>query len=343
MSENPRVTVFMPVYNGEKHLKEAIDSILNQTYTDFEFLIINDGSTDSSVEIIESYTDPRIRLVHNEKNLGLTPTLNRGLEIAKGEYIVRMDADDISLPERIKKQVKFMDENPDVGLSGTWYKKFWEENKREEVVKYPTEHDEIKAEMFFNYVMLHPTIIINKNLFQTNGLRYDETFHGLNEDHDLFVRASFTFKLGNIPEVLFLYRQIHISATGAATREHRNKFLIPFFKKNLSYIDTAPSEEDINMCLLANHPFVKISIDNLNKFDKWLNKILEINNEKNIFDDKYFKNVLGRAWYLACWSNTGKGLKLFNKFWSSTLSRYNPMNPKQKLFFTIKCLISYNK
>src|SRR5215472_9201923 len=99
----------MPVYNGEKHLREAIDSILSQTFRDFEFLIINDGSTDGSVEIIASYRDPRILLVHNEKNLGLIATLNRGMDLARGEYITRMDCDDISLPRRLEKQVAFME------------------------------------------------------------------------------------------------------------------------------------------------------------------------------------------------------------------------------------------
>ena len=99
VNNNPKVTVFMPVYNGEKYLREAIDSILNQTFTDFEFLIINDGSTDSSVEIINSYDDSRIRLIHNEKNLKLVATLNKGLDLARGKYIARMDCDDISLPD----------------------------------------------------------------------------------------------------------------------------------------------------------------------------------------------------------------------------------------------------
>jgi len=95
--ENPKVTVLMPVYNGEQYLREAIESILTQSFTDFEFLIINDGSTDSSVEIIESYDDPRIRLIHNEANLKLVATLNKGVDLARGEYIARMDCDDISL------------------------------------------------------------------------------------------------------------------------------------------------------------------------------------------------------------------------------------------------------
>ena len=122
---NPKVTVLMPVYNCEKYLRESIESILNQTFKDFEFLIINDGSSDKSAEIVESYNDNRINFVQNEKNIGLAASLNRGLDIAKGEYIARMDADDISLPERLEKQVRFMETNPQIGICGQLDKNLW--------------------------------------------------------------------------------------------------------------------------------------------------------------------------------------------------------------------------
>jgi len=114
----PKVTVLMPVYNAEKYLKEAIGSILGQSFSDFEFLIINDGSTDSSVKIIKSYDDPRIRFIANEKNLGVIPTLNKGFALAQGEFIARMDADDISLPKRLELQADFMDKHPEAGAIG---------------------------------------------------------------------------------------------------------------------------------------------------------------------------------------------------------------------------------
>src|SRR2546423_6687976 len=116
----PRVSVLMPVYDVAKYLREAIDSILGQTFTDFEFIIIDDASTDRSAEIINSYNDPRIRFIQNEKNVGLIATLNRGLDLAYGEYLARMDQDDVSLPERLAKQVAFMETASDVAASGTW-------------------------------------------------------------------------------------------------------------------------------------------------------------------------------------------------------------------------------
>ncbi|SVC41049.1 uncharacterized protein METZ01_LOCUS293903, partial [marine metagenome] len=113
-SNLPLITVLMPVYNGAKYLNEAIDSILNQTFQNFEFIIIDDGSTDDSVKIIKSYDDNRIRLVENRNNLGQSETLNKGLSLTRGKYIARMDQDDISMPERLKKQFEFMENNSDV-------------------------------------------------------------------------------------------------------------------------------------------------------------------------------------------------------------------------------------
>lgn len=125
MNSNPEITILMPVYNAELYLRQAVDSILNQTLTDFEFLIINDGSTDSSLEILNSYTDSRIRII-NQENVGVAKALNTGLDHAKGKYIVRMDADDISYPERVEVLYRFMLENPEyigVGSNINWIDK----------------------------------------------------------------------------------------------------------------------------------------------------------------------------------------------------------------------------
>ena len=130
----PKVTVLMPVYNARFYLSKAISSIINQTFKDFEFLIFNDGSTDNSADIIYSYNDRRIRFFNSEQNFGYVYHLNYGIEIAKGEYIARMDADDISFPTRLEKQVAFMDKNPEVGVCGTWFKIYGTNRK----IRHPT-------------------------------------------------------------------------------------------------------------------------------------------------------------------------------------------------------------
>ncbi|MDQ3072975.1 MAG: glycosyltransferase family 2 protein, partial [Bacteroidota bacterium] len=117
----PLVTVLTSVYNGEEYLREAIESILNQSFTDYEFLIVNDGSTDKTAEILAGYFDPRIRIIHNNKNKGLSFSLNSGLEASFGVYVARQDADDISLRDRLRKQVDFMEKNPQIHVCGTWF------------------------------------------------------------------------------------------------------------------------------------------------------------------------------------------------------------------------------
>lgn len=211
--DKPRVTVLMPVYNGEKYLREAMDSILTQTFTDFEFLIINDGSTDRSVEIIVSYNDTRIRLVHNENNLKLVATLNKGLDLARGEYIARMDCDDISLPERLARQVAFMEAHPELGICGTWAKKIDSDGKVLGDFKSPV------GEQMDKYIwrptpIIHPTAVFRNSVIKS--FRYDQNFTDA-EDLELWQRVSKVTKLDNLNEYLFLYR-VHPQSVTALKR-----------------------------------------------------------------------------------------------------------------------------
>jgi glycosyltransferase involved in cell wall biosynthesis len=190
----------MPVYNAEKYLQEAIDSILQQTLTNFEFLIIDDGSTDSSVEIIRSYTDPRIRLVQNEKNLGMTLTLNKGIELSSTEIIARMDADDISYPERLQIQFDYFKDHPDCALLSTWAREVT-------VDKEPYWIGEFESD-YYNYCMnfenwiYHPTVMYKRSAVIDAGMYCD--FYS--EDYDLWWRISRKFKTFNISQVLLDYR-----------------------------------------------------------------------------------------------------------------------------------------
>ena len=192
MSVNPKVTVFMPVYNGEKYLNEAIDSILNQTFNDFELLIINDGSTDKSAEIIKSYNDPRIRFVENEENLKLAKTRNKGLELALGEYFVPMDCDDISHPERIQKLVEFMEKNPRAGKTRAQWG--WRKDKSfvANLESMKAFEDEYKAgkDSQSKIVGIGGSMCRVKALKDAGG--FDEKISGAGEDIDIAIRLRKT-------------------------------------------------------------------------------------------------------------------------------------------------------
>jgi glycosyltransferase involved in cell wall biosynthesis len=202
---NPLVSVVMPVYNAEKYLRQAIESILNQVFDNFEFIIINDGSTDSSVEIIKSYKDPRIILIENQINRGLVYSLNKGLDASRGDFIARMDADDISLPHRLQRQVNFLNDNPDIGVVGTAYLPI---DEYKNPVLPPMFRPEYPAGAKW-YLLLgsplgHPTAMYRKALIQEAGGYHEGYSHA--EDYELWTRMSQITKICSIKDICLLYR-----------------------------------------------------------------------------------------------------------------------------------------
>lgn len=199
------VSVVMPVYNGALYLREAIDSILSQTHTNLELIIINDGSTDDSEEIIRSYDDSRIRYILNEKNCGICVTLNKGLDAAQGKYIARMDCDDISVSERLQKQVEYMEQNPDIGISGSDIIVFGE-GIGERIFTFEHDKNCCKAGLLFATCFAHPAVMIRRSIMDDYNLRYDEEYRGL-EDFELWYRISKHADLINLPYPLLRYRK----------------------------------------------------------------------------------------------------------------------------------------
>lgn len=197
MASNPRVTVLMSVYNGEKFLREAIDSILDQTFSDFEFVIYDDCSTDSSAQIIRSYSDDRIVYRRNEVNVGLTKNLADGVVRARGEYIARMDADDISYPDRLSKQVEWMDAHKDVSILGSPVVYFDDKGKDVGVAQQPIGDEEIKARLFVSFTLMHPTIMIRVADLKNNNINYNPDYR-CSQDHALYFDCILAgLKFGN--------------------------------------------------------------------------------------------------------------------------------------------------
>lgn len=184
------VSIIMPVYNGEMYLRDAVDSILSQTYKNFEFLIINDGSTDGTEEILEKYTDKRIKILNNNENKGLIYSLNRGLKISKGKYIARMDADDIALNNRLYEQVKYLENNKDIAMCDGVIKVFKNNIKfiNKKVNKYISS-GEIKVKLLFRNPVVHPAVMIRRSSIEKYNLEYNVQDKGI-EDYG-FIYQSF--------------------------------------------------------------------------------------------------------------------------------------------------------
>ena len=210
MKNESKVSVVMAVYNGEKYLREAVNSILSQTFKDFEFIIINDGSTDATREILESYRDPRIVLIH-QGHVGLTKSLNKGITQAKGEYIARQDADDISLPERLENQIEFMESHKNIALLGTAAKIIDERGGYLHTRKYPGDYTSIQKVIREDNCFCHGSVMFKKKSFFDLG-GYREIFSTA-QDYDLWLRFTENFDVENLPTPLYIRRFNPLSIT----------------------------------------------------------------------------------------------------------------------------------
>ena len=205
MSANPKISVIMSVFNGMPYLSEAVSSILGQSFTDFEFIIVNDASKDNSLKFLKSIKDKRIKILNNQTNLGLAASLNKALKAANGQYIARMDADDISLTNRLKMQIEFLVTNPKIDICGTWAKLIDENGRTIGEVHKPTHDKEIKKMNKWITGLIHPSWFGKKSVFEDlNGYnpKYDMV-----EDYDFLIRAK-KFKMANLKEELLLWRTI---------------------------------------------------------------------------------------------------------------------------------------
>ncbi|WP_144864030.1 glycosyltransferase family 2 protein [Hyella patelloides] len=217
----PKVSILMCVYNGEAYLQEAVDSILQQTFPDFEFVIVDDGSTDSSWQILTKYSkqDSRIVLISNAENLGLEKSLNKGLATVKGKYIARQDADDVSLPNRLQLQVDFLDAHPEVGALGSSIEFIDRESLVLRQLEVATDHDSIEALLLVNNCLWHSSMMMRRHLLQELAGYNENMLHA--EDYDLWWRISRHSRLANLPDILLQYRQDNVSAISKLKRQQQ--------------------------------------------------------------------------------------------------------------------------
>lgn len=309
-----KLAVLMPTYNCAVYLQYSVDSILNQTYSEFDFYIYDDCSTDNTLEIISNYTDDRIFYLKNDKNLGIAKTLNLGLEklLPNYEYIARMDADDWSFPERFQKQVDFMDQNKEIAMSGT--QGFWLKKMLDNPVsgwEYPTNNDNLKCYLLFGASFGHSSVIFRNNFFLKNNLRYDHEIKTC-EDWDLWIRVSKISKIANVPDFLMKYRIVstsnHRSEENKNTHlEERSKIISNYWKTfnvNLSPQQVFDFYYSTNKDIQKNFRIkLKIIIDSFNEL--FLNHANSLEKE----DRKKIRYLLSR--------------KMLDFWKRSNVSRYN--------------------
>ncbi|MDC4916004.1 glycosyltransferase [Acinetobacter baumannii] len=310
------ISVILPAYNAEKYIKEAIDSVLAQSLKDFEFIIINDGSIDKTEEIVLSYSDERIVYVKNHKNLGLIKTLNKGIGLAVGKYIIRMDADDICMPQRFERQINFLEKHLEYGVVGSCALI----HGTKDLYIVPESDEDIKNYMFIDSPFIHPSVCIRARLLKEN--LYSEDFFRI-EDYELWVRLAQKTKFYNIQETLLKYRVIEGSESHLLKKqiERKNEMMgrvlrILFEHNNIDLTD----KELINYIYLLNrNNFSKIEYIYLNS----AMKKIELNNKKIVETLSirwlgsfalHKQNIFNNLYYLffSKWTYWG-GVRYFNK------------------------------
>lgn len=283
MSSCPAISVLMPVYNAEKYVAEAIESIIRQTFVDFEFIIINDGSTDGSAEIVRQYAkkDSRIKLLENEKNIKISASLNRGIQVAEAPLIARMDADDNAAPCRLEKQFDYMRKWPHVDVCGT----FLEVYDTGEVWTQPTANNSIRAKLLFSNSFFHPTVMMKKKVLLDTRECYSLKLAGV-EDYALWVKlakdTAITFV--NMPEVLLRYRK---GSQHITHKKYDDLFLLlkEVYKDQLNDLGLL-SKKNIQQHLDCIQSDSKITLRQYEKNATWFMNLLEINSNIHIYDQR---------------------------------------------------------
>jgi len=331
---SPCISVIMPVYNGGDYLKLAIESILSQSFENFELVIINDGSTDKSGDVIKSYSDLRIKSITNQSNLGLVCSLNLGIEHAKGKYIARMDADDISHPDRLRIQFEFLENNTSYGMCGTFYQIIDSQGNLQHKVELPRSDRDIKTFLNFGNCFCHSTVMFRKDLSIKN--KYDKYFF-LSEDYKLWYEFSKICKLAILPDYCVLYRfhSTNISSTQKQKTQLILKEMNGIILRDLK-VSFTEAELDIHSNFLVfNCEYFK-NRNKLADLEKWLVKAVTHLRAIPEFNPKVTARIFLRRWFVIC-IKTGNLNKIM---FTSLLLQFRWRYPK---IFVLKIKDSYLK
>ncbi|MFS2152569.1 glycosyltransferase family 2 protein [Rhizobium sp. Rhizsp42] len=216
----PKVSIILPAYNGQALLNDAIQSVLSQTMDDFELIVLDDGSTDNTWELLQSLSEPRIRAYHHD-NMGLPATLNRGISLARGEYIARLDHDDLMMPLRLQAQVRYLDEHPSVALLGTAAQIYVGNSPTERHHRHPTSNKALRLCLLFDNPFVHASIMFRREAIMSIGGYCTETSRLPPEDYELWSRIARVHEVANLEDVLTVYREV----PGSLSRIGENPFL----------------------------------------------------------------------------------------------------------------------
>lgn len=304
MHQSPRVTVFIPVHNREDYICTAVNSILGQTFTDFELLVVDDGSTDATPRRLSRYSDPRLRVERHDANLGIPASRNHGLALARGEYIALLDSDDYAFPERLARQVDWLDRHPDVVQIGSWCS-FMDARGRplDKVRRQPLRSDDVQSHMLFHCPVVNRTVMARTAVLREHG--YREEFPRC-QDYDLHQRLARRHRLANLGEILVCGREHDGRFTGRTEALGRDRKMA-IYRQLLAQLDIDASDDDLSRHyqLTRPHPTVPAE-DYVDWAEQWLLRLKRANEPRGHYPAAAFGRVLALIWLVVCW-HAGRG------------------------------------
>ncbi len=325
--ETPRVTVVVPVYNRERYVGQAIDSILAQTFPNFELLVIDDGSKDRSRDVVRAYGDHRIRLVCHENNLGIPKTRNEGIRLARGEYLAFLDSDDCASQQRLAKQVAFLDQHPDHAAVGTWVGWMDDEGRRlKRIKRKPIRPSDVAAERLFQQGIENSASMARTDVLRKYG--HQERYE-LGSDFDLWSRIAAHHKIANLPEVLVI-RRLHASQTTQVKSDRIKSLRKQIYAEQFSLLGISFSETDLERHFLLRRMHkvnFKPDREYLEWAATWLLRLHAANREMSRYPDPPFSLILGRFWLKACWyASADLGWAALRFFWRPPMRNWAIQN-----------------
>ncbi|MBA4854077.1 glycosyltransferase [Emticicia sp. BO119] len=328
----PVVSVLMPVYNAERYLKEAINSILNQTFKDFELVILNDASGDSSKDIILSFKDTRIKYIENEQNKGLSFSRNRLLSEARADYIAWLDADDIAYPTRLEEEHRFLKEHTSFAMVASWARLIDAEDRPTgNFIKSYIPNEYLSALLLFVNYFVQSSVLLKKSCLPE--VHYRPEFPPT-EDYDLWVRIAANYPVAILSKTLVDYR-IHTANISSVQQQKSEKAVKLNHQIQLENLGILPSDEEVN--LHYNIAFRKAeSLVFLQQTANWLQRISNQNKISKRFDTKALHYILAHRWIKVCTSNKSLGIKALGIYFKSKFAEINFRN----VFLIIKYLVN---
>ncbi|MBB3119608.1 glycosyltransferase family 2 protein [Pseudoduganella violacea] len=331
----PAISVVMPAYNAAAFLQEAIDSILAQTFTDFELIVINDGSTDATVSLLAQQSDPRVRVVDNGVNRGLIYTRNLGIDLATAPFIAFLDSDDLAFPQRLQRQYDYLQQHPEVDAVGCWSQPIDAEGRpRPYAWRLPGDSDFVKATLLFRAYISTPAFFVRTEVMR--ALRFSPE-HDLAEDYDMYTRGVQHYRFVNLPEVLIAIR-IHGNNITRLKKDRLAQNMNAISAKLLRRLEIEASEDELRL-----HRYIEwldeAPAQVLQRSRAWLARIVAANQRCGLYEARALRHAVAERWFAVCNANSHAGLGVLLAWLRGPHSWGGVLGPRDYLKLCAKTLL----